>query len=132
MPKHVLEDVIGLDESDSLHDHVEFYSPFLVLPGNGAYTPVVRGVFYLAPDVTHNEKTGAVSIWSDEWEAITGYSGQHGYSGPCMHPSEFLGGRMAGDVLDTPGVYVLVEPVDEDTLEGIDMWVLLKRKNGIS
>lgn len=40
------------------------------------------------------------------WELLTGYSGQHGYSGPCMHPSEFIDGKMARDILASPGVYV--------------------------
>jgi hypothetical protein len=40
------------------------------------------------------------------WELLDGYSGQDRYSGPCMHPSEFIGGRIAQDILDEPGVYV--------------------------
>lgn len=50
------------------------------------------------------------------WHALRGYTGQHGYRGPIMHESEFLGGRMAEDVLSTPGLYVVVtvETYDDD------------------
>lgn len=46
---------------------------------------------------------------SDRWEFFSaGYSGQHGYSGPIMHDSEYIGGRLERDILWTPGVYVAV------------------------
>jgi hypothetical protein len=40
------------------------------------------------------------------WILLDGYSGQYGYSGPIMHPSEYIGGRMARDILARPGLYV--------------------------
>lgn len=52
------------------------------------------------------------------WSALDGYSGQYGYAGPIMHPSEFIGGRMADDIASTPGVYVVVVISDLDDLEG--------------
>lgn len=53
------------------------------------------------------------------WALLNGYSGQHGYSGPMMHQSEFIGGRMARDILDTPGVYVaLVNYTLEEDADG--------------
>lgn len=43
------------------------------------------------------------------WSLMGGYTGQHGQGGsPLMGESEFIGGRMAGDILATPGVYVAV------------------------
>lgn len=51
-------------------------------------------------------------VWEDEinlpegWTLMNGYSGQQGYAGPIMHSSEFIGGRMARDILETPGDYV--------------------------
>lgn len=63
--------------------------------------------------------TDAVGVWaptlmdeeldSNKWEFFTtGYSSQYGYSGPIMHNSEFIGGRLADDILSTPGTYVSV------------------------
>ena len=72
------------------------------------------------------------------WTPVTGFSGQHGYSGPVMHPSEQLGGKMEDYVYENPGTYALVEAIyttDEDGNEqdwGSDMpegWVLLRKND---
>lgn len=56
-----------------------------------------------------------------DWTLFTdGYTGQYGYSGPIMHNSEYIGGRLAEDILDTPGFYVALVcywPDDEDTTD---------------
>lgn len=44
----------------------------------------------------------------DGWTLLRGYTGQYGYNGPVMHPSEFIGGRLARDILSTPGMYAAV------------------------
>jgi len=43
------------------------------------------------------------------WRLLEGWTGQHGYSGPVMHSSKYVGGRLADHILDTPGEYVAVE-----------------------
>jgi hypothetical protein len=44
-----------------------------------------------------------------DWSLMTaGYTGQYSYSGPVMHTSEFIGGRLERDILATPGFYVAV------------------------
>jgi len=62
-----------------------------------------------APEMDNGgmEETGYAS-----WELMTGYTGQYGYHGPYMHSSEFIGGRMARDILATPGYYVSVYTPD--------------------
>jgi len=62
---------------------------------------------------------------SDGWELMNGYSGQYGYSGPVMHPSEFIGGRMADDILTTPGVYVAV--IADGDEEDSDGWAVARK-----
>lgn len=75
----------------------------------------------------------------DTWEPVTGYSGQQGYRGPCMHSSEQFSGGMSRDVMeDVGGVYVIVvvecEPFWDATEEESDDvrqgdpagWMLLK------
>lgn len=57
-----------------------------------------------APEV-YAEDDGTTFL-SAGWELLNGYSGQYGYSGPVMHSSEFIGGRMADDILSEPGEYV--------------------------
>jgi hypothetical protein len=58
------------------------------------------------------EELGEDGIWHaseslpEGWELMRGYTGQYGYNGPHMHQSEYIGGRMARDILETPGLYV--------------------------
>lgn len=52
-----------------------------------------------APDMTWD--------WC-EWELLQGFTGQYGYNGPIMHPSEFIGGGLARYILENPGLYVAV------------------------
>jgi hypothetical protein len=41
------------------------------------------------------------------WRLLEGWTGQDRYHGPVMHPSEFVGGRLAEHILETPGEYVV-------------------------
>jgi hypothetical protein len=61
--------------------------------------------------------TGASGIYAPEmyddhveapWTLMDGYSGQQSYRGPTMHASEYIGGRLADDILARPGYYVAV------------------------
>lgn len=88
---------------DTLNSLVEFDCPFKVL-GNGT---IESANDYYAPEVYDD------SVESP-WSLLSGYTGQYGYNGPTMHPSEYLGGRMAVDILGRPGIYVIVEMRDED------------------
>jgi len=42
------------------------------------------------------------------WQLMDGWSGQYSYSGPIMHPSEFVGGGLEDYILETPGYYATV------------------------
>lgn len=69
-----------------------------------------------APDVVYVEgSAGRVMTEGAHWQLLTGYTSQHGYRGPIMHASEYIGGRLADDILSTPGVYVVVEVREPDT-----------------
>lgn len=91
------------DDYRKLNSAVEFDSPFEVLP---------HGLVIAAHDVWAPVVEGETT--PDGWAFVDGYSGQYGYRGPIMHVSEYLGGRMAADVMAEPGVYVVVEPNDDD------------------
>ena len=71
-----------------------------------------------APDLHDGE------LYSPKWALMTGYSGQYGYSGPIMHPSEFIGGRMANDILDQPGTYVALVDYPTDPDDEPDGWAV--------
>lgn len=83
----------------------------------GKATPV-RGVFYAPELVADTDADGQCTPESDQgliqqaedagWELLTGWSGQWGYHGPEMHPSEYIGGDLAAHILATPGYWVTV------------------------
>ena len=110
--------------AQNLTDAIEFDGPFEVTPSGEVITRV-GGVY--APEVWYVEGEREPDVMGSGWEFVDGYSGQHGYSGPVMHVSEFLGGRMAEDVLDTPGVYVVCAVEDLDDPDNPAGWVLLRR-----
>ena len=89
--------------ANTLNTRIDFDSAFGVdSDGN-----IIDAPDAYSPDVEHCEVNG-VDIQSDDWEAFSGgYTGQYGYSGPVMHASEFIGGRLAEDILNTPGTYVI-------------------------
>ena len=58
----------------------------------------------------------------EPWELLDGFGGQHGYSGPHMHASEYIGGGLARHILETAGFYVVtvVTPMPFDECEDVD------------
>jgi len=123
--------------SDTLNSLTELDVPFVVHP-DGTVTDAPRSLY--APEVLGFD--GHADI-PDGWEALTGYSGQHGTGpgDPELHNSEYLGGGLARDVLATPGTYVccpIFWPVaddddDEDASEEeredggiLEGWVVLR------
>jgi hypothetical protein len=89
----------------SLNDKMEFDHVVRVHP-DGTVTDGPTGVY--APEVTDDEVMG------DGWTLLRGYTGQHGYSGPTMHPSEYIGGGLERDILARPGLYVAVVSTTSD------------------
>jgi hypothetical protein len=106
--------------ADQLNAWVEFDVPFTVhVDGT-----VSLALSEHAPDLLDEHL-------SSGWTPITGYSGQHGYRGPIMHNSEFLGGRMASDTLAEPGTYVIVaahwSALEDDGDTDIEGWMLARK-----
>lgn len=91
-------------------DHV------ITVHDDGTVTDGPRDVW--APELWNDDDADVTGYDRDRWELLTGYTGQYSYSGAVMHSSEFIGGGLARDILDTPGVYVAVvvecEPSDDD------------------
>lgn len=84
-----------------------------------------------APEVFHSE-TSDIEIMGGGWEALTGFTGQHGYRGAVLHSSEYVGGGLADHILATPGTYVTVVvqvlPEDADGEEGeVAGWAVLRK-----
>lgn len=109
-----------------LNDFVEFDSPFQV---HGAEWMVSKGLGIWSPSVYWNNEIDDYEVEPEEWEPVSGYSGQCSYSGPIMHPSEYFGGGMAEDILESPGIYVITEVIDLDDGDNLIGWMLLRLKD---
>jgi hypothetical protein len=85
---------------------------------DGTLTPAARTLVttnHTAPDV-ELDPSRDVTV-SGKWSAITGMTGQHGYRGAVMHPSEFIGAGIAQVLAeDYPAgtLFAVVEVRDED------------------
>lgn len=112
---------------DTLTYAVEFECPFTVT-ADGMVADPPAGVW--APDVYWYDGDPDAELepgYADEWRFYSrGYTGQYGYAGPVLHPSEQLAGGLARDMLEDPGVYVVCavsDPEDPDALIG---WCVLR------
>lgn len=120
-----------------LSDLMEFDHPVIVYP-DGAVSDDLDDVY--APEsvidtdedgqiLADHERAWIQGMREAGWEPLTGYTGQDGYNGPIMHPSEYVGGRLERDMLNEPGIYVAVTveavPGDEDTDPA--GWAVLRR-----
>lgn len=112
------------DHHDELNDAVEFFCPFQINE-NGSFLAD-------APNVSCPESV-IDDLAPQGWTFVNGFSRQDRYAGPTMHASEYLGGAMARHVVETPGVYVLVESYstnvcdDEDPFDEPAGWCLLRQ-----
>lgn len=108
------------DARYALNDRMGIDHVIKVMPGGGVVDPGrEEGVW--APEVIcfttgdgsilKEHEDAMVSVLAGQgWEVMTyGYSGQYSYRGPIMHESEYIGGRLAADILERPGLYVACE-----------------------
>lgn len=81
---------------------------------NTVYDLTGESVRAFAPDVMH-DPAGDVIV-SDGWRVITGITGQYGYRGAVMHPSETMtDAQVIAAVRDREGSrFCIVEVQDED------------------
>ena len=59
-----------------------------------------------APELFDGDLGTMPDQYGRTWVLLNGHSGQHGYSGPLMHQSEYIGGGMARAILEQAGLYV--------------------------
>lgn len=108
-------------DAKTLSDRME--CDHVVLIGEGGTITDAAGVY--APEAIWNGWGDGVHIEpGSEWAPLSGYSGQDGYRGPVMHVSEFIGGRIADHILNTPGYWVWTVVEDIDDPESPAGWVV--------
>lgn len=97
--------------------------------GDGRHAQAIKGLW--APVYNHDRDEHGE--WLDpqiegenreKWSLMHGYSGQHSYRGPWMHQSEFIGGRLAEDILNTRGIFVAVYPSSLEEDYEPDSWAV--------
>lgn len=107
--------------TDKLNDVMEFdrvirvYSDGTVNHVKDAYAPELNAI--TDGDGSHTAETDPELCRQAEdagWTLESGWTGQYSYSGPCMHPSEFIGGGLARHILATPGYWVAVVVYEDD------------------
>lgn len=81
----------------TLSDRMDFDHVIEILPDGS----IIDRPDIWSPDLCDDELDAR-----DHWILLDGYSRQDRYSGPIMHPSEYIGGAMERDILAEPGVYV--------------------------
>lgn len=101
----------GLISMSTLNDLMEI-DHVIQVHEDGTITDAPEGVW--APSLYDGEVDDA------RWVLMKGYSGQYSYSGPIMHDSEYIGGRMEEDIREAPGFYVKLNNtyLDGDVDEG--------------
>lgn len=87
--------VIDTDERFNLLDE---HAPEVVIDYEGSFADAQISKDHDADMVEYLKSQG--------WEVLSGYSGQHGYSGPIMHTSEFIGGALEERIREEPGFWV--------------------------
>lgn len=92
-----IDHVICVEEGGRIHDDV-----------TGVYAPEVTVETDSDGQILDEHDAQMIAnVRSQGWELLNGWSGQYGYAGPIMHPSEFVGGDLEKHIRETPGVYVV-------------------------
>lgn len=91
---------------DELSDVMEFDHVIRVHADGTVQDMMLTRAPLYAPDVREDYPGHIDPATMGDWAVLNGYSSQYGYSGPIMHESEYIGGRMAADILADPGYYV--------------------------
>jgi hypothetical protein len=129
-------DGLGVEINRQEFDHVFLVTRRGVQDGpDGIYAPSVYHDDF--DDITIDGVPPADS----DWRALRGYTGQYLYSGAVMHPSEFIGGRLAADIVDMSAeaelygrpllwtvTTVEVHPDEDDDEPDPAGWTILYRK----
>jgi hypothetical protein len=98
----------------TLNDLMEFYH-VVTSDGEGNVTDGPSSLYAPQPYVDLNSEGQMISLSPadihdlGEWTLLDGFSGQHGYSGPIMHESEFVGGGLERHIRENAGYYAVVE-----------------------
>lgn len=104
---------------DTLNDYVEFNSPFRV---HSDSTISDAGGHIMAPETLWDEDSlSGLDLPLMRQYGFTPLNG-HATNGLIRHPSEYLDGQLAQDILGEPGVYCVTEVIDPDDTDALIGW----------
>jgi hypothetical protein len=102
---------------------IQVHSDGSVTEPDGIWAPEVHVDLDEDGQMIGSDSRDGVDVLSmpTDWQFMHGYTGQHMSSSRSfiMHSSEFVGGRMARDILSQPGYYVAVV-IDGLLPEGVE------------
>ena len=127
---------ITRDQAEKMWASTE-YPVILSLPDMGVYKildgdPGVPDFDEPLPyeNTREDDKALYSAVEGTGWELVSGFTGQHGYDGPVMHESEYMGGGIVQYTMGTPGIYAVqyVAAWADPDFEEYDYvgWVLLR------
>jgi hypothetical protein len=89
--------VIAVDEDGHITEPSGIYAPELEMGTDGD-----------GQILDEHEAAYKADAARQGWQILEGFTGQHAYRGPVMHPSEFVGGGLEDHIRETPGSYAVV------------------------
>jgi hypothetical protein len=110
-------------------DHViQIHADGSITEPEGVYAPEVLVETDDDGQILARDETAMIrSVRAQGWTLLTGYTGQYGYRGPLMHPSEYIGGKLEEDMKDDPAYYVAVAVETLDDNDEPAGWVVARR-----
>ena len=106
----VFECNLGCGDEQPLNDLMEF--GHIIEVRNGKAFDSSKAADLYPPDLYWIGSSHVIEDGS--WDLLDGYSGQCRYSGPIMHASEYIGGRIEKAILSRDGFYVALACDDID------------------
>lgn len=116
--------------------HVVYSNGTGVVIGSLVTAPLANEVVYQMLDSDGQCVDDEIHDLYQGWELLRGFTGQYGYNGPVMHPSEFIGGRLEDHIRDNAGYYVAVAvegmPEDYDGVRDDEIigWAVAFKESG--
>lgn len=112
-------------------ENIAFDTPFTFDGENVHESPELHSPSVYIHELDENDSMSEPYIDGTGWEFVTGHSGQHGYTGAVMHPSENISSGMMKALHEKHGdnaTYVVTEVINEDDMDDLVGWTVLVKQ----
>lgn len=108
-----MDHVILINSDGTVTPHTDKYGPEVTVE-------VDADGQYIGTRDDHGRLTWNVDVSGDHWELMSGWALDGGGRDVIMHPSQYIGGDLAREIMATPGywVAVMVQPDNGEEAEG--------------